>query len=62
MGTRRGRAIRIPNSLGADKGGVRAPLRGEGCARQGRRTDVGVLRLVMGEAIGWVEVATMEVP
>ena len=41
--------------------GVRAPLSGDGGARQGRRFGVGGQRLVVVEATGWSKVATMEV-
>ena len=58
MGTRRDRATLKPNSQGADKVGVRAPLRGGGCVRQGRRTTVGGGRLVGAEAVRWSEVGT----
>ena len=65
MGTRRGQATKMPNSLRADRGmgeGTRrVPLSCSGGSRQGRRADVGVLRLVVGEATGWSKVATMEV-
>ena len=55
----------MPNSQGANRGRCegtkRVPLSCGGRSRQGLRADVGVLRLVMGEATGWAEVATMEV-
>ena len=37
------------------------PLSYGGSSRKGRRANVGVLRLVVGEAIEWSEAATMEV-
>ena len=40
--------------------GARSPLRGDGCARQGRRTGVSGGRLVVADAARWSEVATME--
>ena len=40
---------------------VRAPLSCDEGVRQGRRADVGGRRLVVVEATGWSEAATMEV-
>ena len=51
----------MPNSPGADRGRVRAPLSCDRGVRQGRRDDVGGQRLVVVEATGWSEVTTMEV-
>ena len=43
------------------RAGVKAPLSGDGGARQGWRVSVGGRRLVVVEATGWSEAATMEV-
>ena len=43
------------------RAGARAPLSSEGGSRQGRRSDGGELRLVVGEVTGWSNVVKKEV-